>query len=402
MTENDATVVAELIDSGIEKSVETMKTELTETIKKEIAMNAKPQIFNQKIDVKPPDNQLGGIMKAFGMLRLNQKEEFDVNIKTLDDAFKAMGKEATNYISKDLSAGILASGGALIMPMYSQEIIPALVANTTIRKAGCPTIDMPNGNLTIPGMDTIGGAYWHGETKAKSKGDPTFTQIRMNAKKLGKELAISNDLIKYGMSNTEAQIQNSIVLSLAIEEDNAYINSVGTAFTPKGLVGWQKASQAVATTGTTLAQIKADLVKAKNRLDAANVIELNRVWLMHPSVKNYLMSLESSTVTGLGTSIAQEIITSNTILGYKIFTTTQISGVSGSAPVYLVDLEYCLIGQGRPLELRFTPYGNFNDSAGNVVSGSTTDMSVFTALLEVDFIVKKDLAVSSITGTAWV
>jgi len=401
MTPDEATVVREVV----EQELEGFKASVTETIRKEIAATAVPAaIQSPHIEMGSPKNQLGTIMKAIGMASLNMNRKFADKLDTVEDAFNLMGKDINMYVPqvlrKDLSASVLASGGALVMPMFSQEIIPALTANTVMRKAGCPVIDMPNGNLTVSGFDTIGDAYWHGETKAKTKSDPTTSQLRMTAKKLGKELAISNDLIKYGMANTEAQIQNSIVLSVAIAEDAAYLEGTGTSYAPKGIKSWMTSTQAVATTGTTLAQIKADLIACKNRLDKANVIEMNRVWIMHPSVKNFILGQE--TTTGLGTIWANELLTTGKLFGYPVYTTTQLSGTAAAAPVYLVDLEYCLIGQGRPLELRFTPYGTYLDSSGNTQSGSSTDMSVFTALIEVDFILKKGLAAASITGTSWV
>ena len=408
MNLEEAQVVKEVVASEIESKFTELKNDLTETIKKEVAASAVPAAMKQhKIEVAPPKNIIGTMAKALGTIVLNKKNPFiktDEKMDTLDDAFAFIGKEINSYVPqmmrKTLNASILAEGGALVIPMYSQEIIQALVAETVMRKAGCPVIDMPNGNLFLPAVDSLATAYWVGENSAPTDSAPSFSQLVMNAKKLAAEVPISNDLIRYGMGNTETMIQADIATALAIAEDAALLEGTGTSYSPKGVKTWQLAANAVATTGTSLAQIKADLYKCVARQHAANVKDLKKAWFMHPSVKSFLAGQE--TTTGLGTTWANELSQKGTLLGYPVYTTTQISGTSGSAPVYLVDLGYCLIGTGLNLEIRFTPYGSFTDSTGHTISGSSKDMSVYNALLEVDFVVKKSAAVSSITGTAWV
>jgi len=61
-----------------------------------------------------------------------------------------------------------------------------------------------------------------------------------------------------------------------------------------------------------------------------------------------------------------------------------------------------MIGQGKTLEIRFTPYGSYTGDDGTVKNGNSYDVSVFNAIMEVDFILKQEYAASAITACAWI
>jgi len=129
-----------------------------------------------------------------------------------------------------------------------------------------------------------------------------------------------------------------------------------------------------------------------------NNIKGNKVcWMMHPSVMN---DLETQVGTDYhATDYAISLSTLGKLFGYPVYTTTQIP-FSSTTSIFLVDMSYCIIGEGNAATLKFKENGSYYDGA-NTVSGDVTGESVFTAEEELDFVMTSSLAGVELTGVTW-
>ena len=267
-------------------------------------------------------------------------------------------------------------------------------------KAGTPVIDIPNGNLTYAKVTGGTTAYWRGEGANKTASTPTFGQVKLNAKNLVGQVAVSDQLLRYGSINADALVQQRLLTDVALKEDLTLLyEGTGTAYTPKSLWNWTPSGNQNSQTGTGSANVQTDIFKMKRQLLAANIKMEKPAWFMTPSVRNYIESMVDSNSNLM--FWASELITKGTLLGIPVYTTTQLLA-SGGASSYMIlaDLAHAIIGQGMNITLKFIEGGNYYDGS-NTVIGQVTGESVFTCELEEDFTLAHTAAVSRLTSVTW-
>jgi len=97
---------------------------------------------------------------------------------------------------KAASATIPTEGGFLVPEILASEMIQLLYNELSVYQLGARRIPMPNGNMTIPRMDTGASVGYIGENKKLVATNQVFGDVRLSSKKLGATVPISNDLIR--------------------------------------------------------------------------------------------------------------------------------------------------------------------------------------------------------------
>ena len=397
--------IEKAVDSKANSKTSEAINELSNTIKDLINSVPKPvqQVpdviknnLEERVYVKDVKHRLGIIAIAGARADYSKgKTSFSDQLKQIGIDERQIGSE---ILIKSVNASILDQGGILIPEIWADEVIPMLNANTVIRKAGANVMEMTQGNLKFRQILTNPTMYWRGESGSRTKSEPTFGDISMTSKIGYVQVPVTDQWLRYAGQKSAKMVQDTIMEAISLGEDYAFVYGSGSVNQPLGIQGWIASANKFAMTGTPTAITKrADLLKMKKYL-LKNNIKGNKVcWLMHPSVEN---DLETQVGTDYhATDYAISLSQSGKLFGYPVFTTTQIPFVSTTS-VFLVDISYCIIGEGNGATLKFKENGSYYDGS-NTVSGDVTGESVFTAEEELDFVMTSTLAGVELTGVTW-
>lgn len=318
---------------------------------------------------------------------------------------KAMGEMKT----RALTAGTGVSGGFAVPPDFSSAFIKLLYPRTILRKAGARTKPMPNGTMTVPKVTGGSGLSWVGETSSPIETGPTFGTVNPVAKKGIALVPVSNDLMRYATAEFDASVRDDLVTQVALGEDIAFLRSLGTQFTPKGLKAFVKPGQIIASNASyTRATVIAELIGLQTKLDLANIPGIKKSWAMSPRIRNYLRGI----VTDTGQFVFRDEIDKvdaaapeGRLLGWPIYTSTQVPinlGTGGDeSEIYAFDANECVIYESRQMELAISTEGTFTNTAGQPQSAFASDMSIIRAILAEDFQMDHDEGVALLTGVKW-
>lgn len=399
-SEEKTVQVVEEIKAAMNELVKSIQSQ-PKTIIPEI-----PEVYKQNsqtIQVKDVKHKLGFTSLAIARAHFN-RELGKINDEPFTKEIKEMGIDPVSFLPehavKNLNASVFTDGGVLVPEVWEAEIIPLLSAGSVVRKAGARIVDMPYGNTNFTKALTNASFYWVSEVGVVTKSAATFGSITLTQHLGGVKVPISDMLLKTGRLNTAQLIEDMILKAMEEGEDQGFLLGSGSAAQPNGIANQISASNVVSMTGggsPTAATRKTDLLNAETKLINSNVKMENVVWFMNPKVKQNLKVQVDSNSNPM--DYAREIMNSNTLFGYPIFTTTQIP-FSGTCNVYLIDMQYVIIGQGEAPTLEFFKNGSYWDGT-KTVSGQDTRESVFSAIEGVDIVLTEPLAGAKITGVTW-
>jgi len=372
-----------LIEDIVGKTVEPLKEQQTQWANK---------LFEEK---KEQPREKGAI--AARIVRALAANKGDVE-KASAYAKKVWGDDE---VAKALSAGTSTSGGYIVPPEYSTEIIELLRPASVVRRMGAVTIPMDTGTLHIPRLASGAQATYIGENTAIGETTLTFDEVVLTWKKLAALVPISNDLLRFSNPSADVIVRDDLVNAMAQREDLAFIRG-GGGTEPKGLFGWAPDANKIPSTGTTLQAVTNDLAAAVLALKKNNVRFIRPGWLMSPRSEMYLMALRDSN----GNYAFRDEMLAGRLFGYPYAVTTQIPENLGTgtntneSELYLVDFADAIIGEATQLIIDASSEAAYV-SGGNVVSAYSLDQTVIRVIAEHDFAVRHPESVAVITGLTW-
>lgn len=370
-----------LIEDIVGKTVEPLKEQQTQWANK---------LFEEK---KEQPREKG--VTAARIVRALAANKGDVE-KASAYAKKVWGDDE---VAKALSAGTPTSGGYIVPPEYSTEIIELLRPASVVRRMGAVTIPMDTGTLHIPRLASGAQATYIGENTAIGETTLTFDEVVLTWKKLAALVPISNDLLRFSNPSADVIVRDDLVNAMAQREDLAFIRGAGGT-EPKGLFGWAPAANKIPSTGTTLEAVTNDLAAAVLALKKNNVRFIRPGWLMSPRSEMYLMALRDSN----GNYAFRDEMLAGRLFGYPYAVTTQIPENLGTgtneSEVYLVDFADAIIGEATQLIIDASSEAAYVSGA-NVVSAYSLDQTVIRVIAEHDFAVRHPESVAVITGLTW-
>lgn len=307
-------------------------------------------------------------------------------------------------VAKALAASVGQSGGFTVPEDFRAELIELLRPASVVYASGPRILDMPNGNLTIPGVATGAQAAYVGENQNITKTEQTFNQITLSAKKLAALVPISNDMLRYPSLSTEAFVRDDLVAALAQRGDLALIRGDGLIFGPRGLRSWAQQAGGVnfrnANTTVNVVNVTSDLANAELALMEANSPMRKMGWLMSPRTRTYLANVRDPN----NNFVFPEVSQSNTLRGYPLRTTTQIpnniGGTSTGSEIYFVDFNEFIVGEAISLEIVVVPNGTYFDGT-QIISGLSQDQTVIRALTAHDAAMRQPKSVAVINDVRW-
>jgi HK97 family phage major capsid protein len=382
--------------------------------------------------VKEKSLVIGGIVKMLGAEGGNAR-------LAKDRAHDLYGE--SHPVTKALGVSTGTGGGYLIPPDYVAELIELLRPATVVRASNPRVMAMPRGTMTLPGQATPAIASYQGENQKVASSQQTFDQIVATYKKLTALVPVSNDMMRYADPAIDAVVRDDLVKVIALREDLAFLLGDGTTGGPMGFLGFANkwvaqnggtpgtwstsANSTLAVNGSvvngligsnggnfitsteayTEATIINELIGAINKLDVANVSDMNRVWFMSPRVFNALCGLLNS----LGLPVFPDLRKTKNLYGYPVKTTNQIPGNyydgTGTSTVgsfiFLAEMTESMILDSMQLEIAVSREGNYVDTNGVTWSAFQNDQTLIRAIAEHDFQLRHSGSVAVIQNVQW-
>ena len=288
--------------------------------------------------------------------------------------------------SKAVEASTPNAGGFTVPLAFSSDYIEQLYANTILDKVGARKIPMPNGNLAIPKMTGSAGASWVGETAPAPKNTPTFGEVNLRAKKLAAMTLVSNSLLRYTGVGLDSWISSDLMEKARIKLDEAFLDGIGSEFTPRGL---SHTSGVQTYTGNSGALDVSTPLKMFALLENANVPFNDVKWLLNPIGKSWLASQKFASGPF---AWANEIATRKQLNGYDIITSSTVgyhpdasTPANSTADFWLGDFSQFVWGVGYDISIEMSREGTYVDDAGQTVSAFQRDLTIMRLITEHDF-----------------
>jgi len=356
------------------------------------------EMFSQQAEsrgVKGPEgNDMINKLIVSGLKAMNDSNA--MNIKSVGgDAILGAAKKyfpsekaLHGIIGKELTAGVPSAGGFTIPQVLLPDYIEALYAKTILDNLGVQKVPMPNGNFSLPRMNTSSAVGWVGETAKTAETQPVFGEVNLKAKKLKAMTAVSNTLLRQNVVGLDSWVSKDLQRVSRIALDQAFLYGAGTEYTPRGL----KNITGIQTSGTTSTAFALttpiDLVAL---LEQENVPMDNVNWILSPIGKSWIQSKAFSTGPF---AWADEMARMKTLNGYPFVTSSSVekAGDSTYSDFWLIDASMVLWGVAYDLSLEMSREGTFT-SGSDTVSAFDQDLTLIRIIAEHDFGVRQPKAV---------
>jgi HK97 family phage major capsid protein len=238
--------------------------------------------------------------------------------------------------------GTLGSGGYLLSPAQSANIIDRAVARSIVAEAGATIVPMETESLKIGVVASDPQSFWTAENALITESEGAFNGVEMRSRALGCFSKISKELLA-NAANIEEQITAAFERSLSLGLDYAALNGDGAAEMPTGLLNSSQVTESAATGAFTYDK----LLAAMSTLWSNNVEP--KSLLMHPDLREFIAKMKN----GEG----EPLQVPADVAALRKFTSTQLLSSDANGVAYVGDFSNVLIGIRSTVEIEMSPFG---------------------------------------------
>ncbi len=315
------------------------------------------------------------------------KELYDGGFDSLDDFLMAVKNRLISPDNrlKDLSEGVGAEGGFLLLPELFEAQLMDLNLSEEIIRPRCKVYGIPRakGNsISIPTYEDVSHetgiagvrAYWTAEKGALTESTPTLRKIFMSAEKLTCLCDISNELIEDSFIPISEMVGYLFKAVIGYKFDEVAIGGTG-AGQPLGF----RNSPAVITIAKENGQdadtiIYENLVNMFSRLPVNSYLKKNTIWISSVSNIPQLMQIGIKLGTaGVHIPVFKEETGKYYMLGKECLFSEHASLLGEEGNLMLVDLSQYALAIKAGIRIESSIHDKF-----------TTDMSTFRAVIRFD------------------
>ena len=306
--------------------------------------------------------------------------------KTLYPHDKLLSSAFAN--TKALGANIPSDGGITIPQILASEIIMPLYTKIGVTKLGGRRVPLPNGNMTLPRIDTSATVSWVGENQIIAQSQQVTGDTKLNAKKLAVITPISNDLLRSADIAADQWVLDDIRNRMFVEMDRAMLYGSNTVYQPGGLATLLPSAQIQGSTSTPLTSTL--VTTLYGALQQANVMMISPGIIMNATMESYLMNLTTSTGAFL---FYAEMVEKGTVRGIPyavsnnaIFTNTGTYATS-SVDFFIGDWSEFIVGTQGDLMIETSRDGSY-ESGGTTYSALSRDQTIVRVLSLQDYAIR--------------
>lgn len=343
------------------------------------------------LDIKSDNRRTKSILRTLGVI---DDGHFDQVIRgTIQHAESPDAALRTKALSESTFGG----GGVFVPDELSMEFLNILLPQLAFVKAGVEKIPMARETLSFARMSVGTSPGWVGENAAAAFTEPNFDSPQLQLKKLAAISVLSNDLLRDASMAPDVILRDNLIAEALLVLDLAFIRSIGSAYSPKGvryvIPSTQVVNSVVGSGSPTYQTALKDINNLKKTLANANVPETKRAFLLNPRTE---LGFNLLTDGVGGTPLGNEMSQKKTIRGVPYFTTTQIptnltgggSSTSSESEMTLIEATEWVIGEGMQPTIDIERNGTYVDGAGTVQSGLSKDQTPVRLILRADLMAK--------------
>lgn len=144
---------------------------------------------------------------------------------------------AAMVMQRDLSVGVLASGGYLVGTEHLGSSFIDLLRNAMkTRMLGARVLSGLVGDIAIPRQLTGSAAAFVAEAGALPESEPTFDQVPMSPKTIGAFTEFSRKLLRQSDPSVEMLVRSDLATGVGLKADQVGISGTGVAPEPRGVL----------------------------------------------------------------------------------------------------------------------------------------------------------------------
>jgi HK97 family phage major capsid protein len=303
------------------------------------------------------------------------------------------------------TTGVPEWAGNLVQEGYASYLEDLLADTIFGRVDGLKLIFGKNGSLTIPyrnGVGSLAGSF-------VAEGDPipvktdNYATVKVSPFKMGVISTFTKELMRKSTPTIEGLVRSHMISDTREVIDAAFLDAAAeTAIRPAGLESSAGVGNIVPSTGSTVADIEADIQGVFDRFSAAR-LGGSGVMIMHPSRKRGLNFKTNS----LGQYVFRD---QNLLEGFTIITSINVP----DDKVYFVDAKALVFGTDAGVEFDVSTQTTLvmGDPAEPINDGSAATTLPTRSLFQTDTIAIKqtlgitwkqvrDAGVQILTNVAW-
>ena len=257
--------------------------------------------------------------KESGDTNLNAREGFQVPF----DANMRASLAERRRMTRDMTAGAFASGGAFVPTLLQAPVIELLRNLSVLDKCGVRVMGGLTGNIVIPRQESAATAYAVTEIETLTASQQVLGQIALTPRRVGATENYSKTLIMQSSPDVEAFIRDDLFTVLALKWDYLGLNGDGAGKEPTGVINQAGVGSIIF--GATPTYVK--MVAMETAIRSANVND-DLVYLSTPSTKGALKTVAEALTgaTTIGGSQNALWKPDNTVNGYRAIASNQIPG----------------------------------------------------------------------------
>lgn len=254
----------------------------------------------------------------------------------------------TYEVRNALQEGTDSEGGYLVPDEFEHTLIQALNESNIIRSRA-RVITTSNGLHKIPVVASHGSAAWMEEEDAYTESDEAFTQVNLDAHKVGTLIKVSEELLQDSAFDLESYIRSEFSRRIGDKEEDAFLNGNGT-HKPTGILNATGGAQVGVTTASATAITADEVIDLFYSLKAP--YRKNAVWILNDATVKAIRKLKN----GAGDYLWQPAIKDGevpTILGRPYFTSRYAPTIASEAKVIAFgDFSYYWIGDRQGISFK--------------------------------------------------
>lgn len=336
------------LDKEDEKPLEEVETKAEEEPTKEEPKAEEVDEPKEEKEIK--DNNNSNIRKMNKEFRLIKAIRDVANNRSLDEVSKAVA----NAGAEEMRKSGLSFGGQIQLPLETRTITVAsehddvieteftnilepLRAKNVLVNAGAKYLGNLVGDVQVPIMSAT-NVGWAGEVADATSGDPSFSHVTLQPKRLTAYIDLSKQFIAQDSLAAEALIREDLVKAINAKLEETILGSgSGSTTEPQGMFN---AISATSVSGFS------DICDKEAELEDANVYG-EKVYIMSNKAKAALRVMPKSTKS------TQLVYENGEVDGTKAFNTSVI----GNNKKYIYgDFSNLAIGQWGAIDLTVDPY----------------------------------------------
>ena len=344
----EETVEAEIKSEDIEAEVEAGEIE-TKSLDEDEPGDVEDEVSEDTKEIENNNNRSNQIRKMNKEFRLIKAIRDVANNRSMDEVTKAVA----NAGAEEMRKSGLSFGGQIQLPLESRTITVAsehddvieteftnilepLRAKNVLVEAGAKYLTNLVGDVQVPIMSAT-NVGWAGEVADAASGDPTFSHVTLQPKRLTAYIDLSKQFIAQDSLAAEQLIREDLVKAINSKLEATILGAgSGTTTEPQGMFDAISATSVSAFSG--ICDLEADIEDAN--------INGNCVYVMSNKAKAALRAMAKSSKS------TQLVFEKGEVDGTKAINTSHVQGKK-----YLYgDFSNLAIGQWGAIDLTVDPY----------------------------------------------